>query len=340
MPILVLLNPVLMSPVARDKIVDMNFRIITMFFGLSAAVVMAAIAGACGDAAPFGSRSGVKGESSSDYSPPQVAGRIESKDIDESSGLAASACQSDVLWTHNDAGDNAVIYGLNSTGRHLGTWMVPNAENIDWEDIAMFKDSAGKCFLVIGDVGNNELDRSELTIYKIPEPSVTNANVASSSKDPLTTDPAETIKFSYSDGANNAETMMVRPGSGDIYILTKRESGPSRIHKLRPAYGNAREVTQKIGELTVPAVPIGFLTGGSISPDGKRVALCDYQQGYELILPSDVSDFDSIWKQKPVVIDLGKRKQGEGITYSADGNAIFASSENKNAPLIKVQRRN
>jgi Tol biopolymer transport system component len=133
--------------------------------------------------------------------------------------------------------------------------------------------------------------------------------------------------------------MMVRPGSGDIYLLTKRESGASRIHKLKPAYGGANSVTQKIGELSVPAVPIGLLTGGSISPDGKRVALCDYQQGYELVLPPDVSDFDSIWKQKLVVVDLGKRKQGEGVTYSPDGNAIYASSENKNAPLMRVQRR-
>jgi hypothetical protein len=87
-------------------------------------------------------------------------------------------------------------------------------------------------------------------------------------------------------------------------------------------------------------VPIGLLTGGAISPDGKRVALCDYQQGYELVLPPDVADFDAIWSQKLVVVDLGKRKQGEGVTYSPDGNTIFASSENKNAPLIRVQRRN
>jgi hypothetical protein len=318
----------------------MNIRIIKMISATSLIIVIAMFTGACGDAVPLDRKSGSKGEGSSDYSAPQVAGKIENSGIHESSGLAASACQSDVLWTHNDAGDDALIYAINTSGRHLGTWKVERAENIDWEDIAIFKDRAGKCFLIIGDIGNNEEDRSELTIYKVPEPPVASVDSESNRNIPVPTAPAESMKFSYSDGTNNAETMMVRPVSGDIYILTKRESGPSRVHKLSPAYGTAKTVTQKIGEISVPAVPIGFLTGGSISPDGRRIALCDYQQGYELRLPADAADFDSIWGQTPVVIDLGKRKQGEGVTYSADGNTIYASSEGKNSPLIRVERRN
>src|SRR5688500_17161244 len=128
----------------------------------------------CGDAASS-DRKGAGVETSSDYSAPQVAGKIETNEIKESSGLAASLCQSDVLWTHNDAGDDAFICALSTTGRHLGTWKVQNAENIDWEDIAVFKDTSGKCFLIIGDVGNNKEDRAELTIYRVPEPVITPA---------------------------------------------------------------------------------------------------------------------------------------------------------------------
>jgi hypothetical protein len=293
---------------------------------------------ACSGASP--SDRVVASENSSDYSSPQVAGKIETKDIKESSGLAASGCQSDVLWTHEDAGNDAVIFGMSTTGKHLGTWKVQNAENIDWEDIAAFKDSSGKCFLIIGDIGNNKEDRSELTIYRVPEPTISPADAQSDAEQPTEATGAESMRFRYSDGANNAEAMMVRPGTGDIYILTKRESGPSRIHKLAPSFGSGTAaVTQKIGEISVPATPIGLLTGGAISPDGRRVAFCDYQQGYELVLPANVNDFDAIWQQKLTVIDLGKRKQGEGITYSPDGNALYASSENKNAPLMRVQRR-
>jgi hypothetical protein len=36
--------------------------------------------------------------------------------------------------------------------------------------------------------------------------------------------------------------------------------------------------------------------------------------------------------------DLGKRKQGESITYRLDGKALLATSEGKQSPLIQVLR--
>jgi hypothetical protein len=67
--------------------------------------------------------------------------------------------------------------------------------------------------------------------------------------------------------------------------------------------------------------------------------ICDYFAAYEFTLPAGSSDFNEIWKQKPVVVDLGDRKQGEAIGYSSDGNSIFATSEGTNQPLIKITRR-
>ena len=61
------------------------------------------------------------------------------------------------------------------------------------------------------------------------------------------------------------------------------------------------------------------------------------QNGYELVLTE--GNFDSIWKQQPKVVDLGQRKQGEGISYTPDGRSLNASSERKDAPIIRVTRR-
>ena len=93
---------------------------------------------------------------------------------------------------------------------------------------------------------------------------------------------------------------------------------------------------EKLTDLTVPAVPNGFLTGGDISPDGKHAIICDYFNAYELTLPDGAKNFDEIWKQKPLIVELGERKQGEAVGYSADGKSIFATSEGKNSPLIEV----
>jgi hypothetical protein len=99
------------------------------------------------------------------------------------------------------------------------------------------------------------------------------------------------------------------------------------------------QVAARIADLEVPSVPVGLLTGGDISPDGKRIVLCDYLDGYELILPDGDSAFDDIWKQKPIEIDLGERDTGEAVAYSADGRSIFATTEGKNAPIIELDRK-
>src|SRR5664279_1956476 len=65
------------------------------------------------------------------YEPPKVIGTIKLPDITESSGVAASKCQKNVLWTHNDSSDDAFIFAINTSGDSLGTWKLPNAQNND-----------------------------------------------------------------------------------------------------------------------------------------------------------------------------------------------------------------
>ena len=67
--------------------------------------------------------------------------------------------------------------------------------------------------------------------------------------------------------------------------------------------------------------------------------VCDYTQGYEFTLPEIASNFDEIWAQKPEIVDLGERKQGESVCYSVDGSSLFATSEGKRSSVIEVKRR-
>jgi hypothetical protein len=94
----------------------------------------------------------------SDYEAPVLAGWIRTVGIKESSGLSASECQ-DVLWTHNDSGNDPLIYALSTSGEGLGTWRVQGARNTDWESIATYKDPSGSCALILGDIGDNDARR-------------------------------------------------------------------------------------------------------------------------------------------------------------------------------------
>ncbi|MFT3743115.1 MAG: hypothetical protein QM785_02370 [Pyrinomonadaceae bacterium] len=294
-----------------------------------------ALCTACGSVS---SGSEIKTANSS-YDEPKVNGQIRSADIIESSGITASKCQKNVLWTHNDSGDEAFVYAIDESGASLGTWQVPNVENIDWEDIASIK-SQGKCYIYIGEIGDNKARRPEHSVFRIAEPAVDPSTANSSRKEPMTTAAAETVNFSYPDADQDAESLLVHPTTGDIYVVTKRVSGPAGIYRIKPDFnGQTVQKAQKIGDLSVPAIPNGFLTGGDISPDGRRVIICDYTQAYEYVLPEGEKDFDSVWKQPGVSVDLGKRKGGESVCYSADGSSIFATSEGKNSPVIEVKRR-
>src|SRR5690606_24534143 len=95
----------------------------------------------------------------------------------------------------------------------------------------------------------------------------------------------------------------------------------------------------KVADVTVPAVPYGSITGGDISPDGKRVILCDYFSGYELILPDGMADFEAIWEQKPSRVALGERRIGEAVAYSADGSFVIAVSEKRNTSVNIARRK-
>lgn len=275
----------------------------------------------------------------SDYGKPQTPGRVRSGEIEESSGVAASRCQPNILWTHNDSGDGPYVFAMDGTGRDLGTWKIENAENIDWEDIAEFKDANGKCFLYLGDTGNSRKEpRTTHQIYRVAEPTVPEGGAGSTRKAPLLTSLAEAITFSYPDGPHDAEALMVHPETGEIYLVTKSRDTPAGVYKFAPFLGGQLVRPEKIANITVPAIPNGFLTGGDIAPDGRRLVLCDYFAGYELALPSDAKSFDEIWKQKPAVIDLDGRNQGEAIGYSSDGRSLFATSEGKDQPLIRVDQ--
>lgn len=275
------------------------------------------------------------------YDAPRVTGKLESEEIKESSGLTASKCQPDIFWTHNDSGDDAFIYAIDSRGGHRGTWKVQGAENKDWEDIASSKDASGKCFLYIGEIGNNARTRSEPAIFRVAEPNASEESSASSSrKNPLETKAAEKLIFAFPDNPHDAETLLVHPASGDIYVISKGVSEPARVYKINPQFASGTvQKANKIAEISVPAVPNGLLTGGDISPDGRRVVVCDYFAAYELELPATAKNFDDIWKEKPSKFDTGKREVGEAVAYAADGKSVFLTSEKKRSPVIEIKRR-
>ncbi|HSB26828.1 MAG TPA: hypothetical protein VLE19_03185 [Pyrinomonadaceae bacterium] len=270
------------------------------------------------------------------YGAPKKVGSLKSKTVDESSGLVASRSMPGMYWTHNDSGDGPFLYGVSSEGDLNGVWRVTGAQAVDWEDISIGPGpELGKTYLYIGDIGDNDSVRREIVVYRVKEPAETDRS--STKTKPQATESTEAIRLRYPDGKHDAEALLVDPGTGDIYIVTKVALGRPSVYEAQAPFASDQPTTLKrLGELRIPSPFGGVITGGSVSPDGKHVALCDYFQAFELVLPTTSNRFEDIWKQPIVSFNFGKREQGESIAYRLDGRALLGTSEGKGAAIVEV----
>jgi hypothetical protein len=105
-----------------------------------------------------------------------------SESLNEISGL--ERINDSIFVAINDGGNKPIVFLLNAHGKVLKKVKVTDAENTDWEDIAI-----DNKFLYIGDFGNNANRRKKLVIYRVKIKDVLNDKEVESKK----------IKFSYSD---------------------------------------------------------------------------------------------------------------------------------------------
>ena len=134
--------------------------------------------------------------------------------IDESSGLGTSSYGDGIVYTHNDSGDTARFFAVNSSGATVAIYTLKGATAHDWEDMETGTDASGKPVLYFGDIGDNSAKRTEIDVYQVPEPRGPSANV-----------PWIRYRFAYPDGPHNAETLMVDPHTHRIFIASKAAIG-------------------------------------------------------------------------------------------------------------------
>src|SRR5689334_12926657 len=99
-------------------------RIVGRGLGLSAAIAVAALLTSAALSKP-GNTAG----------PCAVTNRAMLADVPEASGLTISRRHDGLLWTHNDSGNEPVLFAIDTSGRARGRVRV-SARLRDWEDIS------------------------------------------------------------------------------------------------------------------------------------------------------------------------------------------------------------
>jgi hypothetical protein len=88
--------------------------------------------------------------------------------LPEASGVTGSRRTPGLLWSHNDSGE-PVVFALDAAGVVKGRVEVAGADVTDWEDITIGPCAQGSC-LYIADIGDNRRTRSQISVYRVPEP--------------------------------------------------------------------------------------------------------------------------------------------------------------------------
>jgi hypothetical protein len=244
-----------------------------------------------------------------------------------------------VLWTHNDSGNKPEIFAINLKGELLARLTVSGANNNDWEAMGIGPGANGKPALYIGDVGDNNFDRTNTAIYRVPEPRINTTQRKFKGDTVL----AERFPYRYPDGAHNCETMLVHPQTGAVYLVTKMPDGVSGIYQFpMPLRANETVTLKKLGTVTFKTAFTGRIgdaekqiSDGAISPDGRRVILRNYLTAYEWDIAPNQSVADAMKKPRRQRI-IPFVSQGEAICYRPDSKAVYITSENENSPLYEV----
>ena len=264
------------------------------------------------------------------FLPGVQVGTLGSAAINEASGLGASRVNTDVLWVHNDSGDSARVFAINTAGTLLGIYNISGAGAVDWEDMSLGPGpTGGQQYLYLGDIGDNSATRGTIKVYRVAEPSVS----SSQSFVNIDLSGAESFTLVYPDGSRDAETLMVDPVNGDLYIVSKRENNSRLYRAVASSLVNGATITLDYKT----QLPWGWATGGDISPDGNEILIRGSGNASLWTRPPGTNVWDA-FAQSPVSVPLRTEPQGEAIGFDGDGWGYFTVSEQTYQPIYYFDR--
>lgn len=261
----------------------------------------------------------------------------------ENSIAVTSVSRPGVVFGLNDSGHRPELFAFDSTGRHLAMWRVAPASNVDWEAAAV-----GPCAvppascLYLGDVGDNDGRRDQVTIYRVTEP-VPTPGAQSAQLRP------ERIRAVYPGHPHDVEAMYVGP-DGSVFLLTKRRlldaarrPRPTLIFRVPASAWDSGAPKQARAEL-VDSLPIypgsapgRQVTDAALSRDGRRLAVRTYREIYVFAMnPATARPSHDV---PPALCMIGglRERQGEGIGWWWDGRRLLLTSEGPREDLIVVE---
>lgn len=258
---------------------------------------------------------------------PRPVTTVQDARITESSGLAASSTRADVVWTVNDSGSSAVVYGVSlRTGRTVARLTLAGTQARDWEAMTAAR-VGNRSLLWIGDVGDNRAVRKSVVLRLVREPARwAPQNVTSQTVTPVS------LRVRYPDGPHDVETLIWTP-EGRLLLVSKGLFTGVVYEVPPPAVTAAlagRSTTDPVVAVPLATVAMSLVTDGAALPDG-RIVLRGYADA--AIYPDPRAGGTLTPASR---VSLPAQPQGETIAVVERGRAVLVGSEGVRQPLYRV----
>lgn len=257
-------------------------------------------------------------------------GNASVKALTEASGIAASARNPGVFWTHND-GARRKIYAVSIMGGLLATFDL-NANVDDVEDIAVGPGPVDRVsYLYAGDIGGSKGTnnvRPDVRVLRVPEPAVDLHAVTAPRSYNFTN--VESFRLAYPDGSYDAESLMVDPVTGDVLVATK-QTNETRVYRANLTSETNSSQTMEF----VCSIPFVRASGGDISADGSAIVLRreDFAMLWARCTDEPIADALSREGQPIPVVGPPLEPNGEGIGFLKDGSGYVTISEGQDPAI-------
>jgi len=262
--------------------------------------------------------------------------RLDHPALTEVSGMTASGWP-DVFWLHNDSGDEARLFAIDSQGDVLmpgylasryqnEPWpglQILNAWNVDWEDITRAPDGT----VFVTDLGNNGNSRRDLGIYVLNEPN------------PLAIAQSRALSFlpvRYPDQLQfpaklwHFDCEAVFHADGTLYFLTKHrkpgeivgwETG-SKLYRLDTRFNDQDNVLTEVSQ----SPELALATAADLSADQTHLAVLTYLGVWLYRKPAEGDDWLS-GQSRYISLPREQLKTSEAMTWSSENTLLIANEE-------------
>ncbi|ESO83129.1 hypothetical protein LOTGIDRAFT_169532 [Lottia gigantea] len=251
--------------------------------------------------------------------------KLDNREIDEASGLAASQIHPGILYMENDKGDTNRIFAVDTTNCHMAAMLtIAGVDNYDWEDLAVGPCGSNSC-IYIAETGDHAEDGAKNIIYRVREPAIMkNQTLQLDSQ----------LHFKW--GEPDCETVMITPNE-DVYTVSKVVGGHGRLAKFsHTAWGSGKTVAAEASVVLNQSSSHHDPVGGDISLDGKEMLIKYKQHVYYWHVPD--GDYIKAVTSVPIELPIIKEKRGESVCWDARGIDYYTISEGKLPDLHYFKR--